>query len=121
MSTPTAPAPAASSPRSANSGPAVGGPPPLRQRWQQAKNNPAARWLGKRAPTRTPRQERAHAVASGLLGLAAYAMFINGIRYGPSGVTGWLKAKFLNRPMQGFSVVAPNQPIVQQPTAPVSA
>lgn len=76
-------------------------------------------WLANRAPSRTPRQAKAHAVASSLLGLCAYAMFINGIRYGPSGVTGWLKAKFLNKPMQGLSAVNPNQP-VQKPTGPVS-
>lgn len=92
--------------------------PSLNQRLQ----GPAAyrNWLGTKAPTRTPRQAKAHAVASSLLGLCTYAMFINGVRYGPSGVTGWLKAKFLNRPMQGLSVVtAPNQPVTK-PTGPVN-
>lgn len=32
-----------------------------------------------------------------ILGMVAYALFINYLRYGWSGVTGWLSAKFLNQ------------------------
>lgn len=39
--------------------------------------------------------------AGAIAGVLAYALIINGIRYGTAGITGWLKAKFLNRPMQG--------------------
>lgn len=36
-----------------------------------------------------------------LVAMIFYAIVINGLRYGTPGVTGWLKAKFLNQPMQG--------------------
>lgn len=39
--------------------------------------------------------------AGAIAGVLAYALIINGIRYGTPGITGWLKAKFLNEPMQG--------------------
>jgi hypothetical protein len=40
--------------------------------------------------------------AGGLLaGLLLYTAVITYIRYGPAGWTGWLSAKFLNKPMQG--------------------
>lgn len=36
-----------------------------------------------------------------LAGLLLYTAVITYVRYGPSGWTGWLSAKFLNKPMQG--------------------
>jgi hypothetical protein len=44
--------------------------------------------------------------AGAMAGVLAYALIINGIRYGTPGITGWLKAKFLNEPMQGQAVNA---------------
>jgi len=44
--------------------------------------------------------------AGAIAGVLAYALIINGIRYGTPGITGWLKAKFLNQPMQGQAVNA---------------
>lgn len=34
-----------------------------------------------------------------LLGLGAYCLFLNYLRYGPVGVKGWLLAKFINSPL----------------------
>lgn len=49
--------------------------------------------------------------AGAIAGILAYALIVNGIRYGPAGLTGWVKAKFLNQPMQGQAVnaLAPTQ------------
>lgn len=49
------------------------------------------------SPTKPPRRL---ADAGGFAtGLALYTVVVIYIRYGPSGWTGWLKAKFLNQPM----------------------
>jgi hypothetical protein len=95
--------------------------PSLSDRWRQRTplTDRISNWYAQEPPSRTPRQAKAHTVAGGLLGLVFYAMFINGIRTGPAGVTGWLKAKFLNQPMQGPSAVPANQP-TKTPAGPVS-
>lgn len=79
----------------------------------QAKNNPLTRGAaaagakvdeGVRGNLRTGGQRVANVgkeAAGVLVAAIAYAIVINGLRYGTAGVTGWLKAKFLNRPMQG--------------------
>lgn len=79
----------------------------------QAKNNPLTRGAaaaGAKVDEGVRGNLRAGALraagpgkeAAGVLVAAiAYAIVINGLRYGTAGVTGWLKAKFLNRPMQG--------------------
>lgn len=52
-------------------------------------------------PTLTP-PSRARDAGGLLAGMLLYTAAITYIRYGPAGWTGWLKAKFLNRPMQGL-------------------
>lgn len=50
-------------------------------------------------------------VAGFLGGLVGYALFISYIRYGAGGPTGWLKAKFLNKPLQAAALTpAPTTP-----------
>lgn len=43
-------------------------------------------------------------VASLLTGLLLYTLFLNYMRYGPTGVTGWFRAKFLNDPIDPASL-----------------
>jgi hypothetical protein len=48
-----------------------------------------------------------------LLGLGTWAVVLNGIRYGPAGVTAWFRAKWLNQPMAATpssKSSAPQQP-----------
>lgn len=56
------------------------------------------------AATAKPTAKATHAVGGLLFGMFAYALLINGIRYGTPGITGWLNAKFFNKPMQGPAV-----------------
>jgi hypothetical protein len=49
-----------------------------------------------RLPTSMP---SAGDLASLLCGLLAYTLFLNYLRYGPKGVSGWLRAKFMNDPL----------------------
>jgi hypothetical protein len=51
-------------------------------------------------PTPTLRFPRQMSDAGGFAaGLFLYILVINYLRYGPDGVTGWFKAKFLNQPI----------------------
>lgn len=51
--------------------------------------------------TLTPPKKLSAGDASGFaFGLIAYALFINYLKYGPSGVRGWIAAKFVNKPLQ---------------------
>lgn len=53
----------------------------------------------KSATLKPPRQLSAKDASGFAFGLVLYAMALSGIKHGPPGVTGWLKAKFLNKPM----------------------
>ena len=60
-------------------------------------------------------------VAGFLFGLGLYALALNFLRYGPAGVTGWLGAKFLNRPAdlgagKGVGNLGPALPQAQLPS-----
>lgn len=56
------------------------------------------------APTLRAPSKLSTADGSGFaLGLILYALGLNAIRYGWPGVTGWLSAKFVNKPMGGGS------------------
>lgn len=77
------------------------GPSSLRQAVDRGKG-----WGSKAAAaTAKPTAKATHAVGGLLFGMFAYALLINGIRYGTPGITGWLNAKFFNKPMQGPAVV----------------
>lgn len=53
-------------------------------------------------PTLTPpRRIKAADMGGFAFGLVLYALTVSYIRYGAKGPTGWLSAKFLNRPIQG--------------------
>jgi hypothetical protein len=43
------------------------------------------------------------------LGLVLYALTVSFIRYGAKGPTGWLSAKFLNKPIQGEDLERENK------------
>lgn len=53
----------------------------------------------KSATLKPPRRLSAKDASGFAFGLVLYAMALSGIKHGPAGVTGWLKAKFLNKPM----------------------
>lgn len=56
---------------------------------------------GSYRPTLSP-PRRARDAGGLAFGLLLYTAAITYIRYGPAGWTGWLSAKFLNRPLQGL-------------------
>jgi hypothetical protein len=66
-----------------------------------AKKSAAGLSRGRWRPTLTP-PTRARDAGGLLVGMALYTVAITYIRYGPAGWTGWLRAKFLNQPMQGL-------------------
>lgn len=53
-----------------------------------------------------------------LLGLFAYALLANFLRHGTRGVTGWLRAKFINDPDPGLTPIAGAAPA--KPTKPAT-
>lgn len=70
---------------------------PTPSRRPAAGGKSSGSWLG--APTLTPpRRLSVHDGSGFLFGMLAYALVLNGIRYGTPGVRGWLSAKFLNKP-----------------------
>lgn len=78
---------------------------PARRAPGGGSSSPASRRRGRSpigAPTLRPPSKLSTADGSGFaLGLILYALGLNAIRYGWPGVTGWLSAKFLNKPMDG--------------------
>jgi hypothetical protein len=56
---------------------------------------------GSWSPTLSP-PSRARDAGGFAFGLLVYTAAITYIRYGPKGWTGWLSAKFLNKPIQGL-------------------
>ncbi|MFD9837052.1 hypothetical protein ACFW2V_41795 [Streptomyces sp. NPDC058947] len=68
--------------------------------------------LGKAVPTPTltpPKKVKAADMGGFAFGLVLYALVVSYIRYGSKGPTGWLKAKFLNDPIQGEDLERENK------------
>lgn len=77
--------------------------------------NRAGAPLGSFSPTLRP-PTRAKDAGGFLAGLLLYTGVIVYIRYGPAGWKGWLKAKFLNKPMQGLPAGKGGPPAKPIPT-----
>jgi hypothetical protein len=63
------------------------------------------------APTLTPPKSLTSGrdLSGFALGLVLYALSVAYLRYGPSGPKSWMKAKFLNKPMQGDDLERDNR------------
>jgi hypothetical protein len=59
---------------------------------------------------RPPRTTSAKDAGGFLLGLVLHALVVSYIKYGSAGPTGWMKAKFLNKPVQGEDLEPPKGP-----------
>lgn len=73
----------------------------------------AAATTARSIPTPTLRPPRTANLkdASGFaLGMVLHALVVSYIRYGAEGPKGWLKAKFLNKPIQGSDLEGPKGP-----------
>lgn len=100
---PSAPAAASSKPGAAAAKGSKGGRSPAAAVKATAKDLPIPR-------LRPPRTASAKDAGGFLLGLVLHALVVSYIRYGSEGPTGWMKAKFLNKPLQGEDLEPPKGP-----------
>lgn len=103
---PAGPEPAAATEPEASPDEGTGEPPAAggRKLWQPGQGQKIKGDVGgdaKRYAGKLGKLAHVSDPAGAIAGVLAYALIINGIRYGTAGITGWLKAKFLNQPMQG--------------------
>jgi len=104
-------APAVQKPAAASGTAGVPTPPPPPEQMAadllQPPGTKAAKNIGrsagdafKSATLKPPRSLNAKDASGFAFGLVLYAMALSGIKHGvPAGITGWLSAKFLNKPM----------------------